>query len=87
MSFLIKNRVRLFLFSLGVLGVIFAPPWVPLIAIGSSAFLYPAWEVLVIGLFADFVWLPADPISLPIFTILSLIMVWGLEPLRREFLK
>lgn len=72
----------------GILGAIFAPPWVPLIAIGLLALRYPAWEVLVIGAWVDFLWLPSgsfiDP--LPLFTIAALVLVWGLEPLRNEFL-
>jgi len=86
MSFLLKNKVRVSLFFLGVFAVIFAPPWVPLVLMVAAAFRYAAWEVLLVGLFADFVWLPAAPVSLPLFTVASLVLVWGLEPLRREFL-
>ncbi|MEK9154399.1 MAG: hypothetical protein AAB798_02925 [Patescibacteria group bacterium] len=80
-----KNKMRLGLFLLGMLGVIFVP-WIAFIIMSVSAFRYTAWEVLLIGLYADFVWLPAVPISFPLFTIASMIMVWGFEPLRREFL-
>ena len=86
MSFLLKNKVRVSLFFLGVFAVIFAPPWVPLTLIAIAALRYAAWEALLIGLFADLVWLPAAPASLPLFTIASLVLVWGFEPLRREFL-
>ena len=86
MSFLLKNKVRLFLFFTGILSTVFAPPWVPLALIAIAALRYAAWEVLLIGLFADLVWLPATPASLPLFTIASLVLVWGFEPLRREFL-
>ena len=61
-------------------------PWITLIIMSVSAFRYTAWEVLLIGLYADFVWLPAVPISFPLFTVASMIMVWGFEPLRRKFL-
>jgi len=86
MSFHLKNKVRVSLFFLGVIAVVFTPPWVPLIVMVAAALRYAAWEVLLIGLFADLVWLPALPVSLPLFTIASLVLVWGFEPLRREFL-
>jgi len=71
----------------GVLSAIFAPPWVTIICMGLLAFRYPASEVLFIGLLVDFLWMPAGFLHpLPIFTIAGLILVWGLEPLRNEFL-
>lgn len=70
-----------------ILGAIFFPPWVTIICMGLSAFRYPAWEVLFIGLLTDFLWLPPGFLHpLPIFTISALVLVWGLEPLRKEFL-
>lgn len=72
---------------IGVLGAIFAPPWVTILCMGALAFRYTAWEVLFIGIFTDFLWLPHGFLHpLPIFTIAGLILVWGLEPLRKEFL-
>ena len=71
----------------GVFAAIFAPPWVTILCMGLSAFRYPAWEVLFIGLLTDFLWMPPGLLHpLPIFTIAGLILVWGLEPLRKEFL-
>jgi len=71
----------------GILGAIFAPPWLTILCMGLLAFRYPAWEVLFIGLLTDFLWMPPGFFSpLPIFTITALILVWGLEPLRKEFL-
>ncbi len=72
---------------IGLLGTIFAPPWVPLIAVAVLALRFRAWEVPVIGLMMDFLWLPGSFFyPLPLFTIASIILVWGLEPLRNEFL-
>ncbi|OGG61509.1 hypothetical protein A3C21_01870 [Candidatus Kaiserbacteria bacterium RIFCSPHIGHO2_02_FULL_59_21] len=78
--------MRIGLFALGVLGAIFGPPVLPLIAMAVSAIRYPAWEILLLGLLVDFLWLPAFPVSLPLFTIASLALLWGLEPMRREFM-
>lgn len=71
----------------GVFGALFAPPAVPLLAIVILAIRYPAWEVLGIGLLVDFLWLPEVSLyAPPLFTIAALALVWGFEPLRREFL-
>jgi len=71
----------------GVFAAIFAPPWVTIICMGLLAFRYPAWEVVFIGLLTDFLWMPPGLFPpLPIFTVTGLILVWGLEPLRKEFL-
>lgn len=71
----------------GLLGAIFAPPWVTILCMGLLAFRYPSWEVLFIGLLTDFLWIPTGVFHpLPIFTLSALILVWGLEPLRKEFL-
>lgn len=71
----------------GVLSAIFAPPWMTIIFMGLLAFRYPASEVLLTGLLVDFLWMPPGFLHpLPIFTIAGLILVWGLEPLRKEFL-
>jgi hypothetical protein len=55
---------------------------------GLLAFRFRAWEVMVLGMFIDFLWLPGGTFiaPLPLFTIAGLILVWGLEPLRSEFL-
>ena len=79
--------MRVIFAFIGVIGAIFYSPWVPLVCMVLLAFRYPSWEVLILGLFMDFLWLPTGFIyPLPIFTIVSIILVWGLEPLRREFL-
>lgn len=81
-----RHLIRPTLAIFGVLGALFAPPWAPLIAMGILAFRYPAWEVLVIGLAIDLLWLPGFLHGFPLFTVAGFILAWGLEPLRREFL-
>lgn len=81
-----SNVIRPLLAIVGVLGAIFAPPWIPLICMGLLAFRYPAWEVLLIGILVDFIWLPGTTPGFPLFTIAGFILAWGLEPLRKEFL-
>lgn len=79
--------IRAVLAIAGFLGAIFAPPWVTILCMGLLAFRYPAWEVLFIGILTDFLWMPPGFLHpLPIFTVAGLILVWGLEPMRKEFL-
>jgi len=79
--------MRALLAAGGVFAAIFGPPWLTILCMGLLAFRYPAGEVLFIGLLTDFLWMPPGFLSpLPVFTITALILVWGLEPLRKEFL-
>ncbi len=82
------NTTRCILALLGFLSAIFFPPYVPLAVMGLLALRFRAWEVLLIGLCIDFVWLPAGLSlhPLPLFTIGAFILVWALEPIRKEFL-
>ena len=82
------SYARIALTLLGVWGAVLAPPWVPLIAMGLLALCFPSWEVLVIGMWMDFLWLPSVSLvyPLPLFTLGAVVLVWGLEPLRNEIL-
>ncbi len=84
-----SNNVRFLLSALGLIGAITLPPWVPLLAMAILAFHAAPWEVIVIGFLVDLVWLPIESgtiTSLPLFTLAGLVLAWGLEPLRSEFL-
>ena len=81
-----SRLVRPSLVIIGILGAIFAPPWVPLICMVLLAFRYMAWEVLIMGMMVDFLWLPLGSHMLPLFTVAGLILAWGIQPLRKEFL-
>ena len=88
MSYLSRIRIRWFLSALGFSGAVLAPAWVPLVAMVLLALRYSAWEILGIGLLVDLLWRAAGVsfAHLPLFTLIALILVWGLEPLRSEFL-
>jgi len=80
-------NLRVLLSIIGFLGAIFAPPWVPLLVMAFLAMRYPAWEALVLGFIVDMLWLPSGFFgSIPLFTIAAFVLVWGLEPLRKELL-
>lgn len=77
-------RVPLFLFGLST--VLFNAPLASLIVMTALALRYAAWEILILGLLTDFLFQPALPVAVPFFTLASLMLLWGLEPMRREFL-
>ena len=82
-----RPYLRILIAGLGFLGVIIFPPWVALVSIVVLSARYRAWEAILIGLFADFAWLPTLSIhSLPLFTMVAILIVWGFEPLRAQFL-
>ena len=62
------------------------PLWLTFIFALMLSVRYRAWEVVVVAVFIDFLWLPG-PISstnLPLATLGALILIVALEPLRRE---
>lgn len=86
-----SNNVRPILAVVGFLGAVVAPPWVPLIAMLLLALRFAAWEIIAVGFFVDLVWLAPSGVegfanSIPLFTLIGIVLVWGLEPLRSEFL-
>ncbi|MBI4087973.1 hypothetical protein HY418_01150 [Candidatus Kaiserbacteria bacterium] len=90
MLYRVLDNARLVLSGVGFVGAIFLPPWVPLLAMLLLSLRYSAWEIPAIGFFVDILWLAPSSggffASLPIFTLAGLVLLWLLEPLRREFL-
>ena len=79
--------MRALLATAGFVGGFFVDPWVVLICMGILALRYAAWEILLIGVLMDFLWLPMGILHpVPLFTLASFILAWGMEPLRNEFL-
>jgi len=49
---------------------------------------FRAWEALLIAALLDVTWLPSDSFfHIPFFTLIALLIVWGLEPLRLQILE
>jgi hypothetical protein len=87
MSYHLETPVRLILALAGFFGVLFAPWWVPLVCMILLSLRYAAWEVPIIGLCMDLVWLPSGGhFAIPVFTLLGIIIVWSASPLRRQLL-
>lgn len=82
------NNFRVVLALIGFIAVVTLPPWVAIVCVILLAVRFRAWEAIFIGALMDFVWLPTGTLlhSLPLFTIAALLIVWGFEPLRAQFL-
>lgn len=81
---LFMRNLRIVLAVIGFLAAILFNPWVAALAIIALAFLWRAWEALFLGLCIDLLWAPVGHV--PIFTIGAILIVWVLEPIRKEFL-
>ncbi len=89
MSSLSESSVRVAVAILGFVGAIFLPWYVPAACIVLLSLRFPAVEAILLGASMDLLWLPSDSFfqSMPLFTIGALILVWGFEPLRKQFLQ
>lgn len=81
-----EKTVRICVALAGFFGMLFAPWWVPLICMVLLSLRYAAWEVPIMGLCMDLLWLPGGHLTIPIFTVLGIIIVWVASPLRRQLL-
>jgi len=78
--------IRAFIAAAGFLGIIFFPPWFSLVCGIILAVRYRAWEVILMGLCMDLLWMPSGAWQIPYATLLAIFIVWALEPLRSELL-
>ncbi len=80
---------RIAICILGACAAVFLYPWVTALCIVALAVRYRAIEAIGLGALLDFLWLPHDTVltMLPLCTIVAIILVWGFEPLRLEFLR
>jgi hypothetical protein len=87
MSYRPETLVRILLALAGFLGAFFAPWWVPFICMILLSLRFSAWEVPLIGLCVDLLWLPSGThFALPLFTLLGIALVWAASPLRKQLL-
>ena len=79
--------VRIVLASVGIISVFTAPPWVPILCAVLLALRWRAPEVVLIGALIDLVWLSSTFLyGIPSATLGSILVLWILEPFRRELL-
>jgi hypothetical protein len=79
-----ENSIRIFLSCFGIYAALYGPPWLIVVPMLLLSLRFRAWEVIALGLLADFLWLPG--IHLPLFLIAGIAIVWAFEPLRKELL-
>jgi hypothetical protein len=85
------SRLRIILGVACALAAVFTPWWVVLIIAILLNLRFRAWEVILIGLFMDLYWMPFQVSflsfdSLPLATIIAIVLVFGFEPVRRQLL-
>ncbi|MEK7155695.1 MAG: hypothetical protein AAB734_02345 [Patescibacteria group bacterium] len=86
-----SNNIRILLAAALFTSVVFAPPWLAAVFAFALAARWRAWEVVAAGIFMDFLWLPTSVTfvsveSIPFATLISILTVVCLEPLRRQLL-
>ncbi len=81
--------IRTALAAIGALAAVFFSPWITALCIVALSVRYRAIEAIALGALLDFLWLPHDTLltMFPLCTLVTLIVVWGFEPLRLEFLQ
>ncbi|OHB19459.1 MAG: hypothetical protein A2854_00630 [Parcubacteria group bacterium RIFCSPHIGHO2_01_FULL_56_18] len=85
------SKLRIVLAAACFLSVVFAPWWVAALCALLLCLRFRAWEVIIAGILMDLYWMPfsvsfASFDSIPLATIVSIALVFGLEPLRRQLL-
>ena len=79
--------MRAVLFIIGFISVFLVPPAFSFICALALALRWRAWEVIVLGLLVDVLWLPETFFyGIPFVTLCAIALVWLLEPFRRELL-
>ncbi len=81
--------MRILIACVGCASAIVGSPWLTALCILALCIRYPAWEAVALAFMIDLIWLPAELslVTVPYFTILTILIVWLLEPLRMQFLR
>ncbi len=79
---------RAFLGGLSLASIFFVAPWAVFLTSGILATRFRAWEILFFGALVDILYVPPDGFyNIPIpATLTALILLVGLEPLRRKLM-
>lgn len=85
------SKLRLFLGIVMFWGILFASWWLPLMCAVLLTLRFRAWEVILAGMFMDLYWMPelvtlTSFDSIPMATIIAVVLVFALEPVRRQLL-
>lgn len=82
-------HVRAFVTGLAFAGALFASPWIPFVCAVVLAARWRAWEIIVLGVCVDLLYLPLSQTVLGFpfpATIIALALLWGFEPFRRRLI-
>ena len=78
--------MRLAVFILSLLSILFGPWWGLLLGTAALAIRHRAFEMVLLGAIADALWLPGSvAYGIPLMTVATLAIVWVLEPLPGAF--
>jgi len=71
--------------------VVFGPWWLVMGLALVLSLRFRAWEVIAAGIFYDLLWMPESVSftsleSVPVATVIALVFIFALEPLRRRLL-
>ncbi len=76
---------RALIIGIAFAGILFLPPWLPLLATGLLALRFVAWEAIIAGLLVDFLYSPGIVLGVPFpATILMVVVVVALHPWRAQ---
>lgn len=83
------RAIRITLTIIGAIAAVVLTPWITAACIVVLSIRYRAVEAIALGALLDFLWLPHNTVltMFPLCTLMSIIVVWGFEPLRVEFLR
>ncbi len=77
--------MRTFFFLASLICVLFGPWWGALIGAVLVSMRYRAYEMVLLGIIADVLWLSHDILwGIPVITGATIFIMWFFEPLRRE---
>lgn len=84
-AILSKNDMRLAVFILSLLSILFGPWWGLIVGTVALSVRHRAFEMVLLGAIADALWLPGSLVyGVPVLSLTTLGIVWIFEPLRRE---
>lgn len=82
-----RTSLRMIVALVALVATIYGAAGIVLVSIIAGTVIFASWEIVLIALLFDLTWTPALSLhSLPWYTLLSLALLWGTEPVRREFL-
>lgn len=87
MSWLSATSIRIALAAALAVSVVFGHPFVALCVALALAIRFRAYEVLIMAVVMDLMFAPRVWPLIPVATICALLIVFGLEPLRRNLMQ